>query len=1049
MPPYLELGTESPRVRGSSAAKDMQQNEPSRQVSGTAGASQSTGTPAGVDLRSAFGLERRFLLAVFVFGAIAALSALDRAPAIWWWLAAFALNAGLRFVVASENARARAPITPAQRAAQFYLLSYAAELMLWAALLGSIVPPQRAGASAIAFAAGGALLLSALALAGWWRAWTLYFTGWVALALLVASRNGFRVDAFSVGFPVWLAAIWWIGRANAALRLRRAEHPAGPRRDAGTRPRMERAGAGIGWTMAIRAVPSPVIVVRKGRIAELNSAAAQVLRRTERDLVGLRVEECMRVEPLEALDPLRTVGDGRGVEVTPLAGPRAGWSGRVRVLQPGRADSALVIALTQPAAMPPPQPSLADDAHRLADWIAGQQGEPWYRDGEGRLFLPPGLIAPDAPAAGPQEFPFLHAVDPSQRARVAAEYAAALRAGRVFDQTMTLVDSAGTTRELRVVCVARAAASAWPPLIGTIAPAGVQQTAAALDTDAELLARLPVLVWMIDASGRIAQLRGKDPWRWGLVQEAEAHPRWLDAFGFRDSTRDDLTQAVARALKGRPTFDLINARHTRAGGRIVLRSHVLPYVPLAELTRAAPDAPVVLVLDTIASPQQLSEIDRLRRSKAHYKALVEASTSLIWACDAQFNFTFASRRAAREIYGYEPNELIGRPIDTLLAANVDQTAARSALEALRRGQTLRDVEMTHRAKDGQRLIVSVSAVPLKAGDGAFAGAIGMNADLTMLKQRERRLAEALRIERTVLDSAGQAIAVVKDGLVVRCNDAFLRLTQTLPAVLARTPIVEYFVVPEEWEEIAAAADAARAEDRAAAREVQIRRSARSAGSPTAWCQLTARSIAPREYVLVLTDIDHIRRREADALHDAQHDELTGLPNRRLLAARAAAALSAAALRNSQCAVIAIDLDGFKEINDLYGHKVGDTVLREVALRLARVLRPQDTVARRGGDEFAMLIPDVGTRTDIERIAVRILQAVAQPVLLAGGQPGNVSASLGIALAPEQGRDLERLLQLADLAMYEAKLKGKNRYAFATSARTDAAGGPAPRAAQGS
>jgi diguanylate cyclase (GGDEF)-like protein/PAS domain S-box-containing protein len=1028
------------------AAKDMQHNEPSRQISGAAGPSESTGTPAGVDLRYAFGLERRFLLAVFLFGAIAALSALDRAPAIWWWLGAFALNAGMRFVVASDNARARAPVTPAQRAAQFYLLSYVAELMLWAALLGSIVPPQRAGASAIAFAAGGALLLSALALAGWRRAWTLYFAGWAALTLLVASRNGFRADAFSVGFPVWLAATWWIGRANAALRLPRAGHPGSSRADDGTRPRMQRAGAGVGWTMAIRAMPSPVIVVRKGRIAELNSAAAQLLGRTERELVGLRVDECLRVEPLEALDPLRTVADGCAVEVTLLTGARAGWRGRVRVLQPGRADSALVIALTQPAAAPPPEPSLADDANRLADWIAGQHGEPWYRDGQGRLFLPPGLIAPDAPAAGPQEFPLLHAVEPAQRARVAAAYADALRGGRVFDRTMTLLDPEGRPRELRVVCVARATSSAWPPLIGTIAPAGAQEVAATPDTDAELLARLPVLVWMIDASGRIAQLRGKDPWRWGLVQEAEARPRWIDAFGFRDSTRDDLTQAVARALKGRPTFDLINARHTRAGGRVVLRSHVLPYVPLAELPQQAPDAPVVLVLDTIASPQQLSEIDRLRRSKAHYKALVEASTSLIWACDAQFNFTFASRRAAREIYGYEPNELIGRPIDALLAASVDQTAARRALEALRRGQALRDVEMTHQAKDGQRLIVSVSAVPLKAGDGAFAGAIGMNADLTMLKQRERRLAEALRIERTVLDSAGQAIAVVKDGLVVRCNDAFLRLTQTLPAVLARTPIVEYFVAPEAWEEIADAADAARAEDRAAAREVQIRR---GAGAPTAWCQLTARSIAPREYVLVLTDIDHIRRREADALHDAQHDELTGLPNRRLLAARAAAALSAAALRNSQCAVIAIDLDGFKEINDLYGHKVGDTVLREVALRLARVLRPQDTVARRGGDEFAMLIPDVGTRTDIERIAVRILQAVAQPVLLAGGQPGNVSASLGIALAPEQGRDLERLLQLADLAMYEAKLKGKNRYAFATSAQIDATGGSAPRAARAS
>jgi diguanylate cyclase (GGDEF)-like protein len=217
----------------------------------------------------------------------------------------------------------------------------------------------------------------------------------------------------------------------------------------------------------------------------------------------------------------------------------------------------------------------------------------------------------------------------------------------------------------------------------------------------------------------------------------------------------------------------------------------------------------------------------------------------------------------------------------------------------------------------------------------------------------------------------------------------------------------------------------------------------------AWGVVWARCIAPGEFVLVLADIDSIRQREADALHDAQHDELTGLPNRRLLAARANAALAGTALRNTQCAVIAIDLDGFKEINDLYGHKVGDTVLREVATRLARVLRPQDTVGRRGGDEFAMLIPDVGTRTDVERIAVRILQAVAQPVLLAGGQPGAVSASLGIALAPDQGRDLERLLQIADLAMYEAKLKGKNRYAFATTPQAGVVTAATPRAAQAS
>jgi diguanylate cyclase (GGDEF)-like protein len=184
---------------------------------------------------------------------------------------------------------------------------------------------------------------------------------------------------------------------------------------------------------------------------------------------------------------------------------------------------------------------------------------------------------------------------------------------------------------------------------------------------------------------------------------------------------------------------------------------------------------------------------------------------------------------------------------------------------------------------------------------------------------------------------------------------------------------------------------------------------------------------------------------------AIRDDLTGLPNRRLLAERAAAALATSELRRVSCAVLAIDLDGFKEINDRHGHETGDRMLREIAARLTRVMRPQDTVARRGGDEFAVLVPDVGSMMEVEKIAERLLNAVAQPATFRPDETVlQVSASIGIALAPEQGRDLERLLQLADLAMYDAKLKGKNRYAFAHGASMPANVTPlVPRASRAS
>lgn len=583
---------------------------------------------------------------------------------------------------------------------------------------------------------------------------------------------------------------------------------------------------------------------------------------------------------------------------------------------------------------------------------------------------------------------------------------------------------------------ARMPAAAPPPqstaagrLEADTAPA--TQVSADAQRAGEVLARLPGLVWNVDARGRVTEVRGDAPWRWGLRIGAYERPHWGEAFDIDESSRPEVERAVARAIAGQSTFDVLNRRRTRLGALVALRSHFVPFTA-AQADGAGESNASALVLDTIAAPHALIEVDQLRRSRAQYKSLVDASASLIWACDEHFRVTFASRRATREIYRCEPHHLVGRPVSKLLAEGVEQHAALRALAGLRAGESLRDVEMVHGAFDGSRVAVALTAAPLRGRDGAFQGAVGTVTDLTIMKQRESRLAEALQVERTVLDAAGEAIAVVKGGKVLRCNEAFMRLLKAEPAHLARASLAEYFERRDDWSDIAGAAEFAHGEDRATVKEVQIRRGARH-DTESMWCQVTARMVAPDEFVIVLVDIDQIRRRETDALHVANHDELTGLPNRRMLATRAQPALAAAAAGRGICAVLALDLDGFKAINDRFGHRMGDVVLREIAHRLQRAVRPQDTVARRGGDEFALLLPDVGTRADAERVASRLLHAVGQPLILTGGHESWVSSSIGIALAPQQGIDLERLLQVADAAMYRAKLQGKNRYAFPADA----------------
>ncbi|WP_127554959.1 putative bifunctional diguanylate cyclase/phosphodiesterase [Saccharospirillum alexandrii] len=179
------------------------------------------------------------------------------------------------------------------------------------------------------------------------------------------------------------------------------------------------------------------------------------------------------------------------------------------------------------------------------------------------------------------------------------------------------------------------------------------------------------------------------------------------------------------------------------------------------------------------------------------------------------------------------------------------------------------------------------------------------------------------------------------------------------------------------------------------------------------------------------------RAEARIQYMAHHDELTGLPNRSLLQDRVDGAIELARRRQSRTAVLMIDLDRFKHVNDSLGHQTGDVLLREVAVRLQRCVRSSDTIARLGGDEFVICLPDIGFDTIASTVAAKVMHELEAPFFVRN-QPLKLGASIGISLYPEDGDSAHDLLRTADTAMYSAKKSGRGQYCYFTHELNQAA-----------
>ena len=326
-----------------------------------------------------------------------------------------------------------------------------------------------------------------------------------------------------------------------------------------------------------------------------------------------------------------------------------------------------------------------------------------------------------------------------------------------------------------------------------------------------------------------------------------------------------------------------------------------------------------------------------------------------------------------------------------------------------------------RRADGTTLWTSMTCGAVYDETGGVLGFAGTIEDIT--ETRRRRDEERLRV-RAAMECASDAILIVDaDGATLFANAAFERcfgygregLAEAggLPAVLVdmanSAALAQAFRNGEPWQE---EADVVAGDGRVLPLLIRVStiRDDQGAGFGS---------------VVICTDLTDRRQAEARIQHMAHYDWLTGLPNRVFFRERLNAAIAQAAHEGRGFAVLCLDLDRFKAVNDTLGHPAGDRLLQLAALRLQAVVREGDTVARVGGDEFTLIQLGISQPDQAMQLAERLIQALAEPFDL-DGREAQIGASVGVALAPLHGTDPDRLLGFADVALYEAKSQGKRQ-----------------------
>lgn len=449
-------------------------------------------------------------------------------------------------------------------------------------------------------------------------------------------------------------------------------------------------------------------------------------------------------------------------------------------------------------------------------------------------------------------------------------------------------------------------------------------------------------------------------------------------------------------------------------------------------TRAVASAFNDMAAELEALLQSLEDSHRMQSEQLHFNQQLLAALPIpIYVKDTD-GLCLGVNKAWENLYDVCADQIVGRTAQVMFSSAPQVLAYHLKMDAellLHPGR--QTYEITVPTAHGILRDVIYYKAAYTNVDGSVAGLIGAIVDITERKQAQAALhAEKERVEVTLASIGDAVITTDQQGRIETLNGVAQQLTGCTFDAARGHLLEDVFKVQDET-------------SRQPCRDFMS--SAASGEARTVLANMILLGKQEKEYsiecsvapirnaegtqfgcVLVFRDVSEKRHLLSQITWQASHDALTGLPNRVLLADRFKQAIAAAQRHQQLLAVCLLDLDGFKPVNDYYGHDLGDRLLIELAGRLSCTLRGEDTVARLGGDEFVLLLCGLNDTNEIGLAMHRILAQVAEPYLL-DGQQVEVSASIGVAVYPQDDVDPDTLLRHADQAMYQAKQAGRNRY----------------------